>query len=267
MMKKQNINKQMVNELLKDTISLRTALHRIREITGEELVYDNNAAARNLWTWATGHWENAAENIKVWTHQGDLHIDTLYDDDTHITTHAQLNEALAAQQIVKQQLFGAEYKHKHEELITRINDIISNYHCMGASNHYWRTTYDGYGKNSHHYNPSYTWREHTYTTPWDNCDEEYYYEDAYIQIELAYNDYTDQYMLTITVSTATGLHTYDAALTQLTDIDTLFAQASYHIDQATQAYADYICECLAEEELQEEELLKQQQDLAQREAA
>ena len=246
---KQNINKQIVNELLKDTISLRTALYRIKQVTGATLEYNPN-----LWqdeTGASGWWENAAETIRVWTAKDQLHVDTLYDNETHIQDHAQLNLYLEAHlDIILQQEFAHATSDK--ELKKYIEAIIEEQYPAVYNGDRWQTTYDGALKDSWHFKPGYNYKELTYDSNWDSYGAEYYYDDHGVQIELAYDDNQYTYSLTIDISKNGHNYRYTQPLKDIKDIDAIFKDAHSDINEASDAYMEYAIQCMDEEEQEEE---------------
>jgi len=259
-MKKPNLNTQLVNELLKGTISLRTALHRIREVTGDTLTYNPN-----LWddeTGAEGFWENEAETITVQLTRKFSMTHAVYERlanslniraagyDTTITNHEELNALLREHtELLQRQEFALS--HTPAELKEYLGAILSDTYENLLTHDVWQTTYDGNPKNYSNY---YTEVEHTYATQWDGYGAEHYYDEYGVEIELSYNDRSDYYTLTIDVSTPQGTQRYSDWLTKLEDIDTLFSQADADITLATDSYSEYCCECMLEEEEEDEEV-------------
>ena len=161
------INQQLVVELLKETISLRTALHRVKKAipgTYRRQPYYRHPAELKTYT-------NTCIDIGVYENGQVFWNDEYRSNGQAINNHADLDEAIEEYLRYKK---SADLDLEYQQIIDEVSPLLDNYGVLDEHNENWIIEEDGSGL--------------LWTTGWLNMEGDPYDDEYPVRIHLSVDE-------------------------------------------------------------------------------
>ena len=227
------IQQQLVVELLKETVSLRTALHKIkRAIPGTYRRQPRRQHTGSLTTYTPLHYINEAGSLEIGVYDdGQVFWQDEYQsiDSIQINNHDELDQAIEYYLHCNR---SADFDCDYEELQDRLNPLLDEYNILDQSLYQWSLDDTN----------QYRWYSN-----WDAYGSDTFYIDGHIDINIYDNCGLTWASIAINSDTFLGF-TKEIIVADYDDIIRFIQDYQPEIEEARDAYHDHCIQCIYDDD-------------------